>query len=183
VSVTERSEPASDIEVQVIGTAEPFSRFYEREFRRVVALAYVLSGSRTGAEDLAQDGFLAAYRRWEQVGLHPNPGGWVRRVVSNRAVSMWRRRMAEAKAVLRLTGEQTDPPEEMDPAATEVWSHVRRLPKRQAQSLALRYLDDLTVDQIADVLQCSPGSVKQHLHRGQRAIARRLGEEGTGHER
>jgi RNA polymerase sigma-70 factor (ECF subfamily) len=181
--VIERSESAPDVEIQVIGTAEPFSQFYAREFRRVVALAYVLSGSQTGAEDLAQEGFLAAYRHWERVRRHPNPEAWVRRVVSNRAVSTWRRRMAEAKAVMRLTGGSAGPPEEMDPAATEVWGHVRRLPRRQAQSLALRYLDDLSVDEIADVLQCSPGSVKQHLHRGERALARRLGEEGSDDER
>jgi RNA polymerase sigma-70 factor (ECF subfamily) len=183
VSVIERRDSGFDEEAQVVRTAEPFSQFYDREFRRVVALAYVLSGSQNGAEDLAQDGFLAAYRDWDGVGTHPNPGAWVRRVVANRSVSMWRRRMAEVRAAARLIPSSGLRPEEMDPVATEVWSQVRRLPKRQAQALALRYLEDLPVDQIAEVLECSSGSVKQHLHRGQRALAHRLGEEDIAHER
>jgi RNA polymerase sigma-70 factor (ECF subfamily) len=172
-----------DVKTPVIGTEETFEGFYHREYRAVVALAYVLSGSRTAAEDLAQDAFLTAFRDWEHVARHPNPEAWIRRVASNRAVSQWRRRVAEVKAVRRLVGWSGTPPEEMDPAAKLVWSQVRRLPKRQAQSLALRYLEDLSIDQIAEILSCSSGSVKQHLHRGQQALARRLGEKDGDDDR
>ena len=81
---------------------EPFDEFYAREVGPVVGLAFVLSGSRVGAEDLAQEGFLAAYRNWQRVGSMDDPGAWVRRVVANRAVSGFRRRNAELRAMLKL---------------------------------------------------------------------------------
>lgn len=81
---------------------ESFDSFYQREVTAVVGLAFVLSGSRSGAEDLAQEGFLAAYRQWDRISSLDDPGAWVRRVVSNRSVSAFRRRTAEMKALLRL---------------------------------------------------------------------------------
>ena len=67
---------------------ENFDTFYKAELQRVVGLAYVLSGSRSAAEDLAQDGFVAAYRHWERISSFDDPGAWVRRVVANRGVSV-----------------------------------------------------------------------------------------------
>ncbi len=103
-----RDEQAADAVSPVL---RDFASFYASELRQVVGLAYVISGSRSGAEDLAQDAFLAAYKRWEQVGRYPNPGAWVRRVVSNRAVSVFRRRTAEARALLRFRGSESVVPE------------------------------------------------------------------------
>jgi RNA polymerase sigma-70 factor (ECF subfamily) len=55
---------------------------------------------------------------------------------------------------------------------------VRRLPKRQAQAVALHYLEDRSVEDIAAILECSTGTVKQHLHRARRRLAALLGEDG-----
>ena len=57
----------------------------------------------------------------------------------------------------------------------EVWDLVRRLPKRQAQAVALHYLEDLPVSEIAEILECSPGSVKTHLSRGRQALRAAFG--------
>jgi DNA-directed RNA polymerase specialized sigma24 family protein len=72
-----------------------FEAFYRREIRSIVGLAYVLSGSSRAAEDLAQEAFLSAFRHWDRIGAFDNPGAWVRRVVSTRAVSLYRRKAAE----------------------------------------------------------------------------------------
>jgi RNA polymerase sigma-70 factor (ECF subfamily) len=56
------------------------------------------------------------------------------------------------------------------------WKSVRALPKRQAQAIALHYLEDLPVADIADVLDCSPNTVKVHLHKGRQRLAHKLGE-------
>ena len=84
-----------DHRVQVVQT---FDGFVRENGRGLVGLAYTLSGSRSVAEDLAQDALLAAYRRWDEVSQLDDPGAWVRRVVANRAVSQIRRRVSEAKA-------------------------------------------------------------------------------------
>ncbi len=148
----------------------PFDTFYAREFRPVVGLVFVLSGSSWVAEETAQDAFLAAYRSWDRVAGYDSPEAWVRRVALNHAVSKVRRRANEARALLRLAGRREAvgalPPEDDD-----FWRAVRALPVRQAQAVALHYLEDRPVAEIALVLGCSEGSVKTHLSRGRAALA------------
>ncbi len=152
---------------------EDFGSFYAREVRSVVGLAYVLSGSRTGAEDLAQDAFVAAYRHWQRVRAYQNAGAWVRRVVVNRSISHGRRTVAEAKARLRLHAQRVVVPE-LSAENEDLWAVVRRLPRRQSQVIALHYWDGLTVHDIALVLELSDASVKTHLQRARQTLAEQL---------
>jgi RNA polymerase sigma factor (sigma-70 family) len=131
-----------------------FAAFYAREIRAVVGLAYVLSGSRTAAEDLAQDAFVAAYRHWPRLRSYDDAGAWVRRVAVNRSISLARRRIAEAKALLRLAGERTVIPD-LSPDHEDLWAAVRRLPRRQAQVVALHYWDRRSTQEIAVILEVS----------------------------
>jgi Sigma-70 region 2 len=64
-----------------------FEYFYLQEYPKVVALAYALSGSRAGAEDIAQEAFLRAYRDWDRVGSYEHQAAWVRRVAANLATA------------------------------------------------------------------------------------------------
>ncbi len=168
----ERSQSASD------EPALAFEDFYAEEYAAVVGLAYALCGSRSGAEDLAQEAFLASHRNWQRIGRYDQPGAWVRRVVANLSVSAVRRRVAEAKALARLAafGERTEVPD-LAAGDPEFWAAVRSLPRRQAQVVALFYLEDRAVADVAVILDMSPGTVKRHLHDGRRALARRLREE------
>ena len=156
-----------------------FESFYRAEYRPVVGLAYALSGSRIAAEDIAQDAFLAAHKQWDRVAFYDKPEAWVRRVVSNLAVSFFRTRMREAGAIARLKSRSEYLPELPEHDAV-FWKQVRALPKRQAQSLALYYLEDRAVAEIADILGCSPSTVKVHLHKGRASLARKLGEREVG---
>ncbi len=162
--------------VPVVRAAEPFDRFYAREFRSVVGLAYALSGSRSGAEDIAQEAFIAAHKKWDEVGGYEKPEAWVRRAVSNLSVSRFRRRASEIKAMTRLNGFRTEHAAigELPAEADHFWSQVRKLPNRQAQTVALHYLEDLPIADIADILDCSPSTVKVHLHKGRRTLSERL---------
>ncbi len=157
-----------------VESLETFEDFYVREFPAVVGLAYALSGSRSGAEDLAQEAFLAAHRNWDRVGMYDQPGVWVRRVVANISVSVFRRRVVEAKALARIALGYTLALPELSADDAEFWEAVRSLPRRQAQVIALHYLDDLPVAEVARVLGTAEGTVKKHLHEGRRALARRL---------
>ena len=164
------AEPAP---AQVVMT---FEAFYERELNSVIGLAYALSGSRAAAEDLAQDAFLAAHRSWDRIGRYDKPEAWVRRVVANMSVSLFRRKVREARAIARM-----DPPGAVFPSLPtedeEFWKAVRALPKRQSQAIALFYLEDLSIAQIAEILDCAQGTVKAHLHKGRAKLAGRLGLE------
>ena len=61
---------------------------------------------------------------------------------------------------------------------TEFWRAVRSLPRRQAQVIALHYLEDRSVLEVAKILEIAEGTVKKHLHDGRLALVRRLGLEG-----
>jgi RNA polymerase sigma-70 factor (ECF subfamily) len=151
-----------------------FEALYRSDFVAVAALAYALSGSRVGAEELAQDAFLAAHRRWSRISAYDDPGAWVRRVVVNRSVSALRRRGAEARALARLAGQRRPQPEPLAEDDEAFWRAVRALPRRQAQAMTLHYLEDRPVEVVAAILGCAPATVRVHLHRGRRALATTL---------
>lgn len=163
----------------LVAGLEPFDDFYRREIRRLVGLAYALSGSRLAADDIAQEAMLAAYRKWDEVGRLDSPSGWVRRVVSNQAASAVRRRIAEAKGLGRLAARQTVSELPEIPAESEwIWREVRRLPKRQMQVIALRYHDQLSLSEIAEVLECSKETANTHLRRARQTLDQRLNKPG-----
>ncbi len=155
-----------------------FEDFYRQYRPRLVALAFALSGSRLAADDLAHDVLEAAYRDWDRIRDLDEPVAWVRRMVANRSVSAYRRRLAEVRALARLATRRevaTFPEPRVD--ADRIWREVRRLPRRQAQAIALTYLEQLTMAEVAEVLGCSKESVNTHLRRGREALSRRLGRE------
>jgi RNA polymerase sigma-70 factor (sigma-E family) len=155
-----------------------FEYFYLQEYPTVVALAYGLSGSRMGAEDIAQEAFLRAYRDWDRVGSYEHQAAWVRRVAANLATSGLRRRLVEARALTRLAGRWEPAVDPMPAENAEFWAAVRALPSRQAQAVALYYLEDRSIQQTAAVLGCAEGTVKAHLAKARRALARRLQVDG-----
>lgn len=172
----------SHMEQPLIAGLESFDVFFRRESRRLIGLAYALSGSRLAADDIAQEALLVAYRKWDEVGRLDNPAAWVRRVVANRAVSEMRKRFAEAKGLSRLAARK--PVGELPEFAAEsewIWREVRRLPRRQVQVIALRYYDQLSMAEIAGVLECSKESVNTHLRRARETLGRRLEHLGGSH--
>jgi RNA polymerase sigma factor (sigma-70 family) len=151
-----------------------FEHFYLEEYPRVVRLVYALSGSRVGAEDIAQEAFLRAYRDWERVGSYEHQAAWVRRVAANLATSGLRRRLAEARALARLAARREPALEPLPAEEAEFGRALRALPRRQGQAVALFYVEDLSVPQIAVVLDCAEGTVKAHLAKARHTLARRL---------
>ena len=150
-----------------------FDAFCREHFRRVAVLAYGLSGSRSAAEELAQEAFAAAHARWPRVQSLVDPGAWVRRIAMNKARSAFRRRQAELHALARFKAQRQLPAEL--PAEHDVfWRAVRSLPSRQAMAVALHYADNRSIEEIAVVLECSPGTVKTHLHRARLTLRDRL---------
>jgi RNA polymerase sigma-70 factor (ECF subfamily) len=102
----------------------------------------------------------------------------VRRVVSNRAISRWRRQGRESRALSKLALQRDSYSLANDDLS--FWDAVRRLPRRQAQVVALHYLDDLPVSEIAATLGVAEGTVKATLYRGRAALARVLGYDDEG---
>ena len=93
------------------------------------------------AEELAQEAFVSAHTRWRRVIGFDRPDLWVRRVVINRSISYLRREAIERKAVARIRPVRDDTSEPVlgDDA---VWQAMRELSPRQAEVLALFYVED-----------------------------------------
>ncbi len=161
----------------IASRGEDFERFYRREYRQVVGLAFVLCGSWDTAQDLSQEAFAAAYRKWDRISGYDKPGAWVRRVVANRAISLTRRRRAEVRALRSLSSRRDIEADEIPAADAAVWAAVRKLPRRQAQVVALTYLDELSAAEVGDVLGCGEGTVRTHLRRARLALRGSLGDE------
>lgn len=151
-----------------------FEAIYRRELVPIVALAVALTGNRKTGADLAHEAMLRAFRDWASVFQLERPGGWIRRVVINLAHDVRRRGDRERRALRRLdTSDASHPASPND----EFWSAVRNLPERQRTVVALRYIEDLAVADIASLVEVSEGTVKTSLFRARRTLARVLGAE------
>jgi RNA polymerase sigma-70 factor (ECF subfamily) len=154
-----------------------FAHFYRHEYRSVYALCLALAGP-AAADDLTQDAFIRAHRQWERIVAYDVPAAWVRRVAINLSTSLARRLAAEARALRRFAGRRETVGQHRDPELLDpddrLWAEVRRLPPRQSSILILHYVEDLSVDQIAEMLGLSANTVKVHLHRGRATLASRL---------
>lgn len=150
-----------------------FEAFYEQEFRRVASIAFALTGSWPAAEDVAQEAFIVAHDRWDEISSLDMPGAWVTKVATNRAISWLRRRRSEVKAITTLRWRRHEYAT-LDTADHEFWAEVRKLPPNQAKAITLHYLDDRPVDEIAEILDCAPSTARVHLHRGRKALAASL---------
>jgi RNA polymerase sigma factor (sigma-70 family) len=156
------------------GAAESFDDLFRREFAPITRTAYLVVGDWEVAREITQDAFVQALRHWKKVEAMESPGGWVRRVAIRDAVRS-RRRDARGRT-LRVDAT----PPDRDPAlALDVRTALLTLPAQQRAVIALYYLDDRPVTEIASLLGCSRGTVKTHLSRGRAALAPLLGEEAT----
>ena len=157
-----------------------FDDFFRTEYPRLVPMVHALLGDRGRAEDVAQEALAAAQQAWPAVSRYERPGAWVRRVAMNRAANVRRRRGREVVALRRVDAA----PERVEAAPVagdeRLWRHVRELPEQQRFAVVLYYVEDRSVAEVADILQCSEGSVKTHLSRARAALAQVLG--GSGEE-
>ena len=143
---------------RVLTPHETFPAFYRREYPKMVAIAAAVSGSRSIAEDLAQEAMLRAHRHWDRVAVYQRPGAWVRRVTINLSLSATKRASAEMRRLLRVAERPTLP--EPDAADDRVWQAVAGLPGKQRAAIALHYLEDRPVDEIADILEVAAATAR-----------------------
>jgi len=155
-----------------------FDHFYLRTYGRVVAELYGVVGSVQEAEDAVQEAFARASLRWQRLRDYDHPDAWVRRVALNLATSSLRRTSRKLAAYRRVGPPAPVPP----PSEERVMLHqaLGRLRRHQREVLVLHYLADLSVEEIARVLQIPTGTVKGRLFRARAALERELG--GSGEE-
>jgi len=153
-----------------------FAEFYRAEFPAIALIAGVTAGSRVDGEDLAQEAMTRAEQRWETVAATDKPGAWVRRVAINLALNRRRSIGREARAVFRL-GKQTDAGSTDDYRLGNplVWDAIGKLAPRQRAVITLHYFEDRSVNEIAELLDCSVSAATSNLHKARTRLRELLG--------
>ena len=131
--------------------------------------AYLLTGNQHAAEDLVQASLARTHRHWRRVRDADSPIAYTKRIMYNQQASWWRRRRVRE----RLTGDIADLAENAGGdggmAAADMRmvlrSALHRLSPRQRAVVVLRYFEDKSVAETADVLRCSEGTVKTQSFR------------------
>lgn len=137
---------------------------FERERPTLVRLAHAITGSNALADDIVQD----AYLRWSHRHDVDNAAAFLRTVVVNLARDALRRRAVAGRL-------RHEPPTPLSsPELDETWAIVRSLPERYRTALALRFYEDLSEAQIAELMGCRPGTVKSLIHRGLDKVRKEL---------
>ncbi|MET8351758.1 MULTISPECIES: SigE family RNA polymerase sigma factor [unclassified Micromonospora] len=155
---------------------ETFHEFVVHRSPALSRTAYLLTGDHQLAEDLVQTALARTYRHWRRI-RDGDPEAYVRRVMYHQQVSWWRRR----RLTERLQAEPTEQAgaDHSDTTALRLTltAALRHLTPRQRAVIVLRYYEDLTEAQVAEMLGCSIGTVKRHAHdaiRRLRAVAPEL---------
>lgn len=153
-----------------------FRAFVHGRSQALARSAYLLTGDHAAAEDLLQSALASTWLHWGRIRDEALVESYVRRSMVNTLIS-WRRRRSYGELPVaalpdRTTGDAS--------AATDdrlvMVAALRRLPPRQRAAVVLRYYDDLTEAQTAEVLGCSVGTVKSQVARGLRTMRSLLGE-------
>jgi RNA polymerase sigma factor (sigma-70 family) len=147
-----------------------FEEFAAAETTRLLGLARVLCGNDHDAWDLTQEALERVSARWDRLDHHDHMAAYARKTLANLHKNAHRRRREVLVA---------DP---LDPAATEepgslsldAWldTAMRSLPHRQRVAVALTYLEDRPIAEVAEILGCGVATAKTHLARGRDSLRR-----------
>ncbi|HEY1488038.1 MAG TPA: SigE family RNA polymerase sigma factor [Micromonosporaceae bacterium] len=143
---------------------DDFTAFVTARGHALLRSAYALCGNRHTAEDLVQSALAKAASRWTRI--HGEPENYVRTVLYREFVSGWRQRRRRPENVMAELPE--DGHRDHADATTDrvaLRQLIATLPPRQRAVIVLRYLEDMSVDQVAEILGCTRGTVSSQATR------------------
>ena len=148
---------------------EELEALFRAEYRRLVRALAVAAGDTESAADAVQDAFVQAFKHWPRIRRYDQPALWVRRAAVNRILNQHRSRRRRDAAVDHLS-----PPVESVARDLDIGPAVAALPQQQRMAVALHYLADLPVAEVAAAMKIAPGTVKAHLHAARQTLAPQL---------
>lgn len=170
------------------GVCVEFEEFVRARSAALVQFGHVLTGERHAGEELAQAALVKTYPKWSRI--EGDGEAYVRRVMVNTRVSWWRRHWRESPTARMPEAPVPDRTGDVD-LEQLLWAALARVPARRRAALVLRFYDDLSMTQIAEVMGCRTGTAKSLVSRGLSTLRQapelaghHLGEAqlGTGHE-
>ncbi len=139
---------------------EAFDEFVRARLPKLLRFGHALTGSPHAGADLVQDALERTMLAWSRIDSKDDPEGYVRRIMVNRNVSIWRRLHRE-----RLVDEVPERPTPDRTRDDGLWNAIQQLPTKQRAVIVLRYYEDLSEAQIAATMGCSAGTVKSQASR------------------
>lgn len=149
-----------------------FEAFYRGTAPRLMRFAYGLTGGLAEAQDFTQEAYARAWQRWSALQKYDNPEAWLRLVVTRLATDWWRRLRVRRAELPPGPDVAASPDEEL----MTLVAALKTLPIDQRKALALHYLLDLSVADIAAEMSVPVNTVKSRLARGRANLAAKLGE-------
>lgn len=149
---------------------------YETHSSGAFRLAYLLTGDKHAAEDLAQEAFVRIGRKVIPFRDDEHARAYLYRTVINLSRGRARRARIERAALARFPRTETDEQPDL-PHQDSMWRALLTLPERQRAALFLRFYLDHSEATAADVLGCSPSALKSLVSRGLKALRTSIGDE------
>lgn len=140
-----------------------FDAFVAARSSALLRTAYLLTRDHGLAEDLVQTALTKAWFAWSRIETAPEP--YVRRVLVNTFATWWRRKWNGESATDRLPEVAVPSASEATETGHDLWQAMGRLPRRQRAVVVLRYVEDLSESETAELLGCSVGTVKSQASR------------------
>ena len=149
---------------------DEFEKVFRSAYGPVLHTTFLVLQDRGRAEEVTQDAFLRLYERWGAV-IFEQPHAWVRKVAVRDAI----RRARRERVVPVVAMVDTARAEERLPDI-DLLRAIGRLPAKQRAAVALHYLQDLPVNEVAELMGVAPATVRQHLFKARSQLAQRLGD-------
>lgn len=154
-----------------------FTAYLQARQGSLLRTAYLLTGDRHQAEDLVQTAFAKLYLAWDRVRDRESVDGYVRRILVNEHNSLWRRAWKRNERPSDVLPDVAVVDEYDDGTSSELWTAVQTLPRKARAVLVLRYYEQLTEAETAEVLGISVGTVKSQTSRALGALRNQMREE------
>jgi RNA polymerase sigma-70 factor (ECF subfamily) len=150
---------------------ERFAELFQAEYPGLVRELGLILGDRALAEDVAADGFVEVWRKWDRVSALDRPGAWVRRVALRKAGrARWRR---GRRRQVEATFESSSPCE--SGVDLDLVRALARLSDAQRTTVVMHHFGGWPTGDIAAMLGCADVTVRSHLSRGRQRLAELLG--------
>jgi RNA polymerase sigma-70 factor (ECF subfamily) len=149
-------------------TTPTFEQFFRAEHVRLVAIGLAMAPDVETAQDAAQEALARAFAHWDRVATLEQPGAWVRRVLINLLIDGHRRRARDQRAAAGFWSRELGFSTEQD--VDGFLRMTSGLPERQRLAVVLRYVDDLSVADVAVVMDVAEGTVKALLFKARRGL-------------
>ncbi|MEV6408827.1 sigma-70 family RNA polymerase sigma factor [Streptomyces bobili] len=165
--------------------SEEFTDFFVHWEPQVRRYLIWLDGDRSVIDDAAQETMISAFKYWEKVKVLDQPRAWLFKVAGQRLSDVREARHRAGVSTAPYDFPDTMPPDRRDEFSVRddrltILEAVRKLPRQQATAIALQVQHDLPLNEIADIMSISVGSVKTHLYHARRTLKALLAEEGGG---